>query len=658
MLTIHERSFFHQEFIIMSVSLYRKYRPQDFASVVGQTAAVSILTNALSKGSAGHAYLFSGSRGCGKTSIARIFAKALNCLHPNGYEPCGQCSNCTAVTAGESLDVVEIDGASNNGVENIRNIRSNVSLAPFSSKHKIYIIDEVHMLSQGAFNALLKTLEEPPEYVIFIMATTEPYKVPVTIRSRCQHIPFHSISTEDISERLAFVCREEGVSADVEALYEIARQADGALRDGLSLLEQVISAGEITLSNVEALLGAGSRSAFERVVQALRTDPPQGYASLKAMFDGGASSVRVFEELFSLVRNMWLVSRWGGLIDSLGLPKSERVFLNNELPHWKSDTLHILLDRSLKALTKARQGIRTDILLGSFMLSLEPVPVQQETLPVQQNTPQIPQAAPQIPQDTPPFQQEALPVQQEVHSAFDPQLTLELLNLAQNAQPEIYCALLDVQAHTENKGLILDVQHNYCYNKLMVDHPQAQLCSMFGKYGEVFLRYRGSNEFKCTINGPVSIIPYPEYNVQKDIPEQNISADVQEDIPQQNTSADVQEDIPEQNISADVQEDIPEQNISADVQEDIPEQNISADVQEDIPEQNISADVQKDIPEQNISADVQDNIPKQDNANHSQNKSEFLHRLREWVNYTVLLTQRNDSQLSDTIEGDEPDNDS
>ena len=292
----------------MSLSLYRKYRPQDFSSVVGQNHAVSILTNAIVKNSAGHAYLFSGSRGCGKTSIARIFAKALNCLQPHDYEPCGICKNCIDITAGESLDVVEIDGASNNGVENIRNLRENINLAPFASKHKVYIIDEVHMLSQGAFNALLKTLEEPPEFVVFIMATTEPYKVPVTIRSRCQHIPFHSISTEDISKRLDFVCRAEGVKADSEALYEIARQADGALRDGLSLLEQVIAAGDITLANVEALLGAGSMSAFESAVKTFRTDPSQGYIALKAMFDNGASPVRVFEEMFSLVRNMWLIS--------------------------------------------------------------------------------------------------------------------------------------------------------------------------------------------------------------------------------------------------------------------------------------------------------------------------------------------------------------
>ena len=478
----------------MSVSLYRKYRPQNFASVVGQKPAVSILTNALTKGSAGHAYLFSGSRGCGKTSIARIFAKALNCSDPKGFEPCGKCQNCTAITAGESLDVIEIDGASNNGVENIRNLRENISLAPFSSKHKIYIIDEVHMLSQGAFNALLKTLEEPPEFVVFIMATTEPYKVPVTIRSRCQHIPFHSISTEDIAQRLQYVCSSEGVNADNDALYEIARQADGALRDGLSLLEQVISSGEITLANVEGLLGAGSRSAFERVVRCFRTDPEQGYSALKAMFDGGASPVRVFEEMFSLVRNMWLVSRWRGMSEGLGLSKSERTFLADEVPNWKPDALHYMLDRTLKALTKARQGMRTDILLGSFMLSLARPPAnlsEQITAPV--TAPQVQQNLPSLP-DMPKVQQNLPAPTAKPAPEFDETLKAELINTALDGDFEVYCALFDVRPYRVPEALILDVEHVYCYERMKIDQFAVKLTDMFmGKYGLVQLRHNGQN---------------------------------------------------------------------------------------------------------------------------------------------------------------------
>ena len=512
----------------MSVSLYRKYRPQDFSSVVGQNSAVSILSNALTKGSAGHAYLFSGSRGCGKTSIARIFAKALNCLEPNGYEPCGHCKNCIDITAGESLDVIEIDGASNNGVENIRNIRSNVNLAPFTSKHKIYIIDEVHMLSQGAFNALLKTLEEPPEYVVFIMATTEPFKVPVTIRSRCQHIPFHSISTEDISKRLEYVCSSEGVKADTEALYEIARQADGALRDGLSLLEQVISAGDITLANVEALLGSGSRSAFERVVSAFRKDPSEGYFALKLMLDGGASTVRVFEELFSLVRNMWLISRWKGSIDGLGISKSERSFLADEVPQWTPDSLHYLLDRTLKALTKARQGLRTDILLGSFMLSLAKPPAalsaKMPDVPVSQIMPKFQPQVSSTPAIVP------VPTKQEV--TFDPELKAELLETAHNGDFVVYCALFDVRPFVENDTLILDVEHTYCYHRLLVSQNKAALRVMFPEFKKVVLRHKDLEDVECISPREIPPVPLPDYHTPQEQPAiEPVTSTSQEIIP-------------------------------------------------------------------------------------------------------------------------------
>ena len=174
----------------------------------------------------GHAYLFSGPRGCGKTTVARILAKALNCLSPESGEPCCGCRSCQAIAGGESLDVVEIDGASNNSVDEIRELKTHVALAPFSSKYKVYIIDEVHMLSMAAFNALLKTLEEPPSYVVFVLATTEPHKVPVTIRSRCQHIPFHSIGTRRIFDRLRQIVEWEGADAQPEALWEVASVLD------------------------------------------------------------------------------------------------------------------------------------------------------------------------------------------------------------------------------------------------------------------------------------------------------------------------------------------------------------------------------------------------------------------------------------------------
>ena len=472
----------------MGVSLYRKYRPQNFASVVGQKSAVEVLTNSITKSRIGHAYLFSGSRGCGKTSVARIFAKALNCLEPDGFEPCGKCRNCEAVTAGESLDVIEIDGASNNGVENIRGLKENVTLAPFSSKYKVYIIDEVHMLSQGAFNALLKTLEEPPEYVVFILATTEPHKVPVTIRSRCQHIPFHSITPEDIFSRLEYVCGQEGINAEHEALWEIARQADGALRDALSLLEQVIASGEVTLSSVESVFGAGSRPAFERWIKTFRQNREEAYTSLKAMFDGGASGVRVFEEMFSLVRNLWLVSKWANIPESLGLSGSEKKFLLNEVRNWKTEELHSLLAVIMKLLTSARQGLRPDILLGMFMLYLEPVQEvnsQPVTVPVQPRTVMRPDPAPVSAPVSAPI---------AVNGEDIDGLKAEILSTAHEKDFTLFCALLDSKPKETEGRLIIDIEHPYCFDFLR--QRGYSLASIFNNYRGIFIQH-GKEKFMC-----------------------------------------------------------------------------------------------------------------------------------------------------------------
>ena len=472
----------------MSTSLYRKYRPQDFASVVGQKTAVEVLTKSLEKSRIGHAYLFSGSRGCGKTSIARIFAKALNCLNPQGSEPCGKCRNCEAITAGESLDVIEIDGASNNGVDNIRGLRENVTLAPFSSRYKVYIIDEVHMLSQGAFNALLKTLEEPPEYVVFILATTEPHKVPVTIRSRCQHIPFHSISPDDIFSRLTYVCTAENLTAEPDALREISRQADGALRDALSVLEQVAASGEITLSNVEAVFGAGSRPALERWLRTLREDMGGAYTSLRGMFDAGASGVRVFEELFSLVRDLWLVSKWPKIADSLTLSESEKDFLREEAKNWTPAESHALLSKILHALTQARLGVRPDILLGMFMFSLE--------APQPAPAPEVIAPPPVIPREEPKPQASEPPKFRPKVTEYDPSFKDELLEAAREKNFVVYCALFDVRPAVFDGTLVLEAEHRYCYEVLKIDKNAADLSGIFSKYSEVCLRF-GSTEYIC-----------------------------------------------------------------------------------------------------------------------------------------------------------------
>ena len=282
----------------MYISLYRRYRPQTFSDMVGQSAAVGVLMESLREGSLGHAYLFSGPRGCGKTSAARLVAKSLDCLNrKDDCEPCGVCENCRAIAAGEHLDVIEIDGASNRGIGEIRDLKSHVNLKPLSAAYKVYIIDEVHMLTEQAFNALLKTLEEPPSNVVFLLATTEPHKVPVTIRSRCQHIPFHRITIADTVDRLKYVCAQENIEAEDEAVWELARQADGALRDALSLTEQAVALGRgrLSLDSVKELTGGSSRTELEKWVTQMRAAPQEAASALHSIMARGISSERLCE---------------------------------------------------------------------------------------------------------------------------------------------------------------------------------------------------------------------------------------------------------------------------------------------------------------------------------------------------------------------------
>lgn len=260
-------------------ALYRKFRPDTFDEVKGQTAIVTTLRNQVKNARMSHAYLFCGTRGTGKTTIAKIMAKASNCEAPENGNPCGSCAMCRSIAAGTSMNVIEIDAASNNGVDNIREIVEEVRYSPTEGRYKVYIIDEVHMLSPGAFNALLKTLEEPPAYVMFILATTEVHKLPITILSRCQRYDFSRITVEEITERLTDLCGREGVSAEDKALRYIARAADGAMRDALSLLDRCIAfyPGEtLTYDNVLDILGTVDMEVFGRMIRAIRTGDVAG----------------------------------------------------------------------------------------------------------------------------------------------------------------------------------------------------------------------------------------------------------------------------------------------------------------------------------------------------------------------------------------------
>ena len=251
-------------------ALYRKFRPAEFEDVKGQEHIVTTLQNQIKANRIGHAYLFCGTRGTGKTTVAKIFAKAVNCEHPVNGSPCGECAMCKSIAAGTSMNVIEIDAASNNGVDNIREIREEVTYRPTEGKYKVYIIDEVHMLSIGAFNALLKTLEEPPEYVIFILATTEVHKIPITILSRCQHYDFKRISIETITARMQELMDTEQIEVEDKALRYIAKAADGSMRDALSLLDQCIAfylGQKLTYDHVLEVLGAVDTDVFSKLLR-------------------------------------------------------------------------------------------------------------------------------------------------------------------------------------------------------------------------------------------------------------------------------------------------------------------------------------------------------------------------------------------------------
>ena len=295
-------------------ALYRKWRPQRFEDVVGQRAIVAALKNQVAAGRVGHAYLFTGVRGTGKTTCAKIFAKAVNCLHPTNGDPCCSCPVCRGIDDGSILDVVEMDAASNNGVDDIRDLRDETAYTPSTCSYKVYIIDEVHMLSTAAFNALLKTLEEPPAHVIFILATTEIQKVPATIRSRCQRYDFTRISPEDIAGRVAQVAAAEQLSLTEGAAGLIARLADGALRDALSILDTCAGVTDkIDEAAVRRMAGVTDRSYLFRMSDAIAAqDAPAALAELAALRQQSVDVKRLTEELIAHYRSLMLAALPGG----------------------------------------------------------------------------------------------------------------------------------------------------------------------------------------------------------------------------------------------------------------------------------------------------------------------------------------------------------
>ncbi|WP_270748078.1 DNA polymerase III subunit gamma/tau [Streptococcus halitosis] len=299
----------------MYQALYRKYRSQTFSQLVGQEVVAKTLKQAVEQEKISHAYLFSGPRGTGKTSVAKIFAKAMNCPNQVDGEPCNHCYICQAVTEGSLEDVIEMDAASNNGVDEIREIRDKSTYAPSLTRYKVYIIDEVHMLSTGAFNALLKTLEEPTQNVVFILATTELHKIPATILSRVQRFEFKSIKTQDIKEHIYHILEKENISSEPEAVEIIARRAEGGMRDALSILDQALSltqGNELTTAISEEITGTISLSALDDYVAALsQQDVSKALDSLNLLFENGKSMTRFVTDLLQYLRDLLVVQTGG-----------------------------------------------------------------------------------------------------------------------------------------------------------------------------------------------------------------------------------------------------------------------------------------------------------------------------------------------------------
>lgn len=361
--------------------LARKWRPQGFDDLVGQEPISRILSNAISQGRLAHAYLFSGPRGVGKTTTARILAKALNCEQGPTAVPCGACSFCKGITDGSSVDVMEIDGASNNSVNDIRDLRERVKYAPAGGRYKVYIIDEAHMLSDAAFNALLKTLEEPPPHVVFVMATTSPRKVPATVLSRCQHLPFRKIPLQKIAERLKMIVQSEGLGIAEPAIEMIARASEGSMRDSLTILDQVSAfSSDVKDTEIKDLLGIADFKALSDLAVLVIQGDRRGIVELIAELTDRGTDLKSFtRDLMNFIRDLLVVKIAGASGDVLDMNESECAVVTEIVRGVSEDHLTLLLSEMIKAETDVRMaasprvGLEMALIKASFLSTLKPV---------------------------------------------------------------------------------------------------------------------------------------------------------------------------------------------------------------------------------------------------------------------------------------------
>ncbi len=361
--------------------LARKWRPQSFEDLIGQEPIMHILRNALAQSKISHAYIFSGPRGVGKTTTARILAKALNCKEGPTPSPCGKCASCISITDGSSVDVTEIDGASNNSVDDIRDLRERVKYAPTGGKYKVYIIDEVHMLSTSAFNALLKTLEEPPSHVIFVLATTEMKKIPATVLSRCQHMPFRRVSSSMIKTRLKQISEAEGISISSPALGLVAKAADGSVRDSLTILDQLSSfTSEIMEEHVQSLLGMADFGLLSKLSEALIKGNRVDIIDTVNLLSEKGTDFRSFtKELVQFFRDLLVASVVKRPEDMLDLNTEELSAVKEIISGSSEDQLTLMLSEIMKAETDVRNAssprlaLEMALIRASFLSSMKPL---------------------------------------------------------------------------------------------------------------------------------------------------------------------------------------------------------------------------------------------------------------------------------------------
>lgn len=454
------------------VALYRKFRPLTFNNMVGQEHIIKVLKHQIANNSVGHAYLFCGSRGTGKTSTAKIFARAINCTSSADGEPCNTCDVCKGILSGSVPDVMEIDAASNNSVDNIRSIRENVIYAPAIAKYKVYIIDEVHMLSGSAFNALLKTLEEPPSHVIFILATTEPHKIPITILSRCQRFEFKRIPVSDIAKRLKLICDENNVTSDEKSLMLIAKSAEGALRDAISLLDQIISSGvkDITEDVVRTSLGIVSTDTAGDMLYALLGNNIVDALSLINSVIASGKDIKYFVwEIISLARDVMVykVTKDESLLNNYSSIEQVKKFES-----YDTDRFSQIISNFSELENELKTAVFPNVLLESSIIKFL-TPKVSYTAPIIQESPKtatpshieaIKKAEPDKVQKT---KEAVFPID---NKDFENDWKKIITNLKDSGKMSLYATLVNTKG-TVNDGMLY-VYFSKPFGKAVIEKPE------------------------------------------------------------------------------------------------------------------------------------------------------------------------------------------